>query len=103
MSPERPGLNRQLPVTAPVPDETAAHLRGLTARELEVLALLSTGASAQAIADQLAITRPTVKRHLHNLYRKLGATNRVQATRCYLLAQSEPPAARRSQRGRPRR
>ena len=68
-----------------------------------MLALLSTGASAHAIADQPAITRPTVKQHLRNLYRKLGATNRVQATRCDLLTQPDPPAARRSKRGRPRR
>jgi DNA-binding CsgD family transcriptional regulator len=60
-------------------------LRSLTARELEVLALLSTGASTQSIADQLHITTSTVKRHLTNLYRKLGAANRVAAVREYLL------------------
>jgi DNA-binding CsgD family transcriptional regulator len=62
-------------------------LAALTPRELEVLALLSTGASTKEISHQLEITPSTVKRHLTNLYRKLGATNRIDAVRCYLLAE----------------
>jgi DNA-binding CsgD family transcriptional regulator len=83
--------------------EPAARLQALTARELEVLGLLSTGASAKAIADRLGITRPTVKRHLTNLYRKLGVTNRVEAARCYLLAELDPSAPDSSERQRPDR
>ena len=51
----------------------------LTARELEVLALLPTGATASAIGSILFLSEATVKTHLANIYRKLGATNRAQA------------------------
>ncbi len=51
----------------------------LTARELDVLALLPTGATASAIGSMLFLSEATVKTHLANIYRKLGATNRAQA------------------------
>jgi DNA-binding NarL/FixJ family response regulator len=51
----------------------------LTARELEVLALLPTGATASAIGSILFLSEATVKTHLANIYRKLGAANRAQA------------------------
>jgi DNA-binding NarL/FixJ family response regulator len=51
----------------------------LTARELEVLALLPTGATASAIGSMLFLSEATVKTHLANIYRKLGATNRAQS------------------------
>ena len=52
---------------------------GLTARELEILEKLPTGDTVQDIAAQLFVTESTVKTHLSAVYRKLGATNRVQA------------------------
>ena len=52
---------------------------GLTAREVEVLSLLPTGATALAIAGVLFLTEATVKTHLAAIYRKLNATNRAQA------------------------
>jgi DNA-binding NarL/FixJ family response regulator len=67
--------------------QSTRRLARLTSRELEVLASLSTGASTSAISGQLEIKPSTVKRHLTNLYRKLGATNRIDAVRCYLLAE----------------
>jgi LuxR family maltose regulon positive regulatory protein len=51
----------------------------LTAREVEVLKLIKTGCSNQDIADQLVISMPTVKRHISNIYGKLGVTSRTQA------------------------
>ena len=51
----------------------------LTARELEVLALLPTGATANAIGAVLFLTEATIKTHLANIYRKLAAINRAQA------------------------
>jgi len=51
----------------------------LTARELEVLTLLPTGATASAIGSMLFLSEATVKTHLANIYRKLGATNKAQA------------------------
>ena len=51
----------------------------LTTRELEVLTLLPTGATANAISALLFLTEATVKTHLANIYRKLSANNRAQA------------------------
>ena len=52
---------------------------GLTAREVEVLSLLPTGATALAIAGVLFLTEATVKTHLAAIYRKMNAANRAQA------------------------
>jgi LuxR family transcriptional regulator, maltose regulon positive regulatory protein len=51
----------------------------LSARELEVLALLAVGVSNRAIAEELVITLDTVKRHVTHIHDKLGATNRTRA------------------------
>ena len=50
-------------------------------RELEVLELLAEGQSNAEIADSLMIAPGTVKRHLANLYGKLGVGTRVDALR----------------------
>ena len=52
---------------------------GLTAKELEVLQLLGTGATASVMGKQLFLTEATVKTHLAAIYRKLSASNRAQA------------------------
>jgi DNA-binding NarL/FixJ family response regulator len=51
----------------------------LTPRELEVLALLPTGATANAIGGLLFLSESTVKIYLANIYRKLSASNRARA------------------------
>ena len=51
----------------------------LSAREREVLAMLVTGRSNKLIADQLNISRNTVRRHMQNVLKKLGAANRTEA------------------------
>jgi LuxR family maltose regulon positive regulatory protein len=51
----------------------------LTLRELEVLKLIETGYSNQEIAAKLVISIPTVKRHISNIYTKLGTSSRTQA------------------------
>ncbi|CAN7552939.1 helix-turn-helix transcriptional regulator [Arthrobacter sp. LjRoot14] len=48
-------------------------------RELEVLQLLSAGQRNRAIAAKLHISENTVKFHLRNIYRKVGATSRTEA------------------------
>ena len=50
---------------------------GLTRRELQVAALAGRGLSVSAIAPQLKISAGTVKVHLHQVYRKLGLTDRA--------------------------
>jgi ATP/maltotriose-dependent transcriptional regulator MalT len=51
----------------------------LSARELEVLELLTQGASNQEIAHHLTVTIHTVKRHVSNIFAKMDVTNRTQA------------------------
>jgi LuxR family maltose regulon positive regulatory protein len=51
----------------------------LTARELEVLALLAAGMPNPRIAEQLVVTLDTVKKHVSHLLGKLGAANRTEA------------------------
>ena len=51
----------------------------LSARELEVLRLVDRGLSDRAVADQLVVVTGTVKRHLGNIYDKLGVRSRTQA------------------------
>jgi LuxR family maltose regulon positive regulatory protein len=51
----------------------------LTLREMEVLKLIEAGYSNQEIAGKLFISLPTVKRHISNIYTKLGTSSRTQA------------------------
>jgi DNA-binding NarL/FixJ family response regulator len=51
----------------------------LTARELEVLALLAAGRANKAIAFELGVAEKTVKTHVGNILGKLGLSDRTQA------------------------
>lgn len=51
----------------------------LSLRELEVLGLVAEGASNDAIAAALVVTRATVKTHLAHVYEKLGVASRTEA------------------------
>jgi DNA-binding CsgD family transcriptional regulator len=53
---------------------------GLTAREVEVLRLIADGKSTREIAETLVISEGTVERHVSNLYAKIGARSRAEAT-----------------------
>jgi LuxR family maltose regulon positive regulatory protein len=63
-------------VNAPAPVVAA---EALSARELEVLRLVARGLSDRAVAAQLVVVTGTVKRHLSNIYAKLGVGSRTQA------------------------
>jgi DNA-binding NarL/FixJ family response regulator len=71
--------------------QTAA---GLTRRELEILRLVAEGHSNSQLARMLWVTEQTVKFHLSNIYRKLGVSNRTEASRWAqlngLLSQQTP-------------
>jgi len=51
----------------------------LTRRELEVLRLIEAGCSNLDMAAELVISVATLKRHISNIYSKLGVTSRTQA------------------------
>ena len=56
------------------------HPDSLTLREMEVLRLIAAGRTNQEIAAQLVISVPTVARHITNIYGKIGARRRADAT-----------------------
>jgi DNA-binding NarL/FixJ family response regulator len=63
----------------PAPDGAAASVQRLSDRELEVLALLARGMSNKDAARELFISQATVKSHVENILRKLGASDRAGA------------------------
>ena len=80
---------RQRLVSPSKPAHAPADTVGLTARELEVLRLISSGLSNQAIGERLCISEHTVHRHVANTLSKLGVPSRsaavAQAARLGLL------------------
>lgn len=80
------------PVTTLLPAPRRLGDADLSEREAEVVRLLATGMRNQAIADELYIGAETVKSHLKVIYRKLGVSNRTEAT-AVALADAEPSGA----------
>lgn len=54
---------------------------GLTHREVEVLRLIAGGKTNSEISEELVIAEGTARRHVANIYEKIGAANRAEATR----------------------
>lgn len=59
--------------------DSQAQVAELTSREVEVLRLLSQGATDRQIADRLVIAESTAKKHVQHILRKLRARNRAEA------------------------
>jgi DNA-binding NarL/FixJ family response regulator len=57
---------------------------GVSSRELEVLLMVARGMSNQQIAVSLHLSEATVKRHLANIYPKMGVSSRGEAVRMAL-------------------
>ena len=82
-SPEEPHDDN---VTLVLPRETLERVESgdyerLSARELEILLLVARGMSNRQISHALNLAEATVKRHLANLYPKMGVNSRGEATR----------------------
>lgn len=82
--PAAPGFVDQLMEYAGLPKKwTEAQMQPLveplSSRELELLALIVAGYTNQEIAERLVIAKGTVKRHINNIYGKLGVHSRTEA------------------------
>ena len=80
---------------------TATAAPELTDREMAIMRSVAQGLRNKQIAKQLGITEHGVRYHLKNVYRKTGASGRIDAVRrVHELAdaQTSPPAARRTAR-----
>jgi DNA-binding CsgD family transcriptional regulator len=71
----RPDLERVAALTSATPVGS-----GLSEREREVLAHLVAGRTNREIAELLVISQHTVRRHVENIFAKLGVTSRAAAT-----------------------
>jgi DNA-binding NarL/FixJ family response regulator len=72
------------PVEAPSTSPSRGSPFGLTAREIEVLRLVTQGLTTTQIAEQLTISPRTADAHLRSIYSKLEVTSRAAATRSAL-------------------
>jgi predicted ATPase/DNA-binding CsgD family transcriptional regulator/DNA-binding XRE family transcriptional regulator len=75
-----PELRAALAETGLASVQTAAP-DGLTRRQAEILGYLAGGRTSREIAADLVVSTGTVDRHIATIYRKLGVSNRSQATR----------------------
>jgi DNA-binding CsgD family transcriptional regulator len=64
----------------PASSEQRVYPDGLTAREVQVLRLLAEGQTNKEITATLVVSVPTVQRHIANIYGKIGARGRADAT-----------------------
>lgn len=85
-SPRRPGPAALIPITLRIPEQAVGtdedaelSLATLSAREREVLGLLSSGASNRRIAEQLFISDKTASVHVSHILAKLGVSSRLEA------------------------
>ena len=82
----RPGENVILAVPRSVLEQvTDGDEEGLSVREQEILLLAARGLSNRRIAQELHISEATVKRHLANVYEKMGVGSRGEASQKALI------------------
>jgi DNA-binding NarL/FixJ family response regulator len=59
---------------------SAMPLRSLSSRQIDVLRLIAEGRTTREIAEVLVLSERTVERHIAEMYAKIGARNRAEAT-----------------------
>jgi DNA-binding NarL/FixJ family response regulator len=83
-------MRKESAAPAGVDDELTPIVEGLTKREREVLALIAAANENQEIARTLGVSEQTARNYVHNLYSKLGVSNRTQLQK--LLGRLNGPA-----------
>jgi len=73
------GADLPLAASTPAQSPLSSLVEPLTARELDVLALMAQGLTNKEIAQRLTISHGTVRQHAYNLYQKLQVNTRQQA------------------------
>ncbi len=71
--------------------DTEAALSALTPHELQVAAVVATGATNRQVGAQLFVSAKTVDYHLRNIYRKLGIGTRTELARIVAVADGASP------------
>ena len=71
-----PDVLRRVAERTPLSQVTAV---ALTSREMQVLRGVAKGLTTKRLAQELGLAAPSVETHLHNIFRKLHATNRGEA------------------------
>ena len=91
-----------IPVSTEPVEEAAGEwpgrAQGLTAREAEVIALITQGMSNQEIAERTYLSINSVKTYIRTAYRKIGVTRRAQAVAWGMRHGFEPDRVRVVQR-----
>ena len=70
----------------PVPTRLRCEDQRLTARQREIVELVAMGHTNAAIAAALAVSPNTLRNHLAEVFRRLGASNRADVVRLAVLA-----------------
>lgn len=73
-------IQQQANTIKDAPPTAPAYPDGLTQREVEVLGLVAAGQSNSDIAEKLVLSVRTVERHISNIYAKINARGRADAT-----------------------
>lgn len=71
-----PEVLRRVAETTPL---SQSNVVPLTSREMQILRGIAKGRTTKRLAADLGLAAPSIETHLHNIFRKLNATNRGEA------------------------
>ena len=71
-----PDVLRRVAETSPL---SQSNVVPLTSREMQILRAIAKGNTTKRMATDLKLAAPSIETHLHNIFRKLNATNRGEA------------------------